>query len=103
MTKIGKAKDVLAQAVNEEFGDFRARLGTLSETASEIARDSAGINGVSSFWRGLHQQLDAMADTVDEKQTDVLAALAGKPKHEIHARVNPEQAERVRSAREEAA
>lgn len=99
MTKIGEAKETLASAIREEFGDFRACVEELATRSSQLAGDSAGINGVSSFWRSMNQQLQSMAATIGDKETDVLAALAGKPKHDIRSTLDREQSDRVKAAR----
>lgn len=100
MTRIGDAKEILSQAIREEFGEFREQVEELSNTSSELASDSAGINGVSTFWRSLHQQLEAISLNIADKELDFLAALSGKPKLEIRATVDLEQVERVTAARQ---
>ncbi len=101
MTRIGEAKEVLAQAIRDEFSEFREQVQELSQTSSELASDSVGINGVSTFWRALNQQLQALSTTIVDKEAEVLAALAGKPKHDIQTTVDIEQSERVKVARQE--
>jgi hypothetical protein len=101
LTRIGEAKEILSKAIREEFGEFREHVEELSRRSSDLASESAGINGVSTFWRSLNQQLQSMSTTIADKETDVLAALAGKPKHDIRTTVDLEQSERVKAARQE--
>ena len=103
MTRIGEAKKALSQAILEEFEEFRAQLTELSETAHQLEGDSTGINGVSTFWRGLHHQLQTLIATVEDRRTEVLASLSGKAKYQIRASVDPEHAERVKAQRGRAA
>jgi hypothetical protein len=101
VTKIGEAKETLSAAIRDEFGEFQDRLKELSTLSSELSIDAGGINGLSGFWRSLGQQLDLLANTVSERETGVLAALAGKSKHEIRFSVDDEHSERVTAARRE--
>ena len=103
MTRIGDAKKALSQAILEEFEEFRDHLTELSETAHELEEDSTGINGVSTFWRGLHHQLQTLITTVEDRRTEVLASLSGKAKYQVRASVDPEHAERVEAQRGRAA
>lgn len=101
MTRIGEAKANLTTAIRGEFEDFRKHLDELAAWSTELSNESTGINGLAGFWRSLGQQIESLGSTIAEREAGVLAALEGKSKHEIQISVDPDQVEKVRSARME--
>lgn len=103
-TEPGKALEAYAASLERYLADLAGDTEAVAERMEALARESGGINGLSTWARSSAQKLRTEAAAMRDRAETYHASLTTtKAPPEITESTDPELAERVKEARGEAA
>lgn len=97
-TRTGKLVEQLVEAVQQDLDEIIVHLERGLGNVEDLAGDTRGVNGLSSFLKGQGQFLEKMIEDLREESEAVSRKLMGIGRPEIVERVNQEKVEELRKA-----